>query len=453
MLLLMQASPAAAEQKKKSSKSKSVTSKSKSRSKSKSKSKKPKPAPVTPVPAAVAAEPEATPVASKPPPTKPSAAKPSASKVIVKAGTRDPESVDWGTVAPGAQPPPPKKEKVIIETPWSAKLSLGAGVDSNIDLFPDGSDAAALLGTGLYAQALVGKNMRVGFLGSFENNPGKDVPAATESEVFAGYIRDLPRNFQLRVSNLLSYQRERSVFADGTVLLEATTLQTTVANDLTLLGALRAGAFDIEAGALSLFEVHEGKIEESRILGTGAVGALRYTFRDRASLRLRYSYEFSRSKGLSARNLAGGVDSTEDIPLILGVHRIRASTRLRITNGVQIVGRYDRVFATDDFSGFLNSRESVFFAGWVAELPRLTFEGDFQYARRFFTDRIATPDNPNRDTVITGTARLDFWALISRRLGLFALYKYEKASANPTGLLFERHLVLSGIVGRFGSKN
>ena len=91
--------------------------------------------------------------------------------------------------------------------------------------------------------------------------------------------------------------------------------------------------------------------------------------------------------GLSSRNLAGGVDAA-NLPLKVGVHRIRSAARARITTNSQIVARYDRVYATDDFSGFLNSREDVAFLGWVAQLPRWTFEGDVQYAKRFFVDRI-----------------------------------------------------------------
>ncbi len=415
-LLLVRPSPADAEQKK-SPKSKSAKSKSK------------KPAP------------EAS-------PTEPSA-QPIASKVVLKPGAVDPESVDWGTVAAGAQPPPPKKE--IAETPWSAKVGVGSGIDSNIDISPVRTGLNLLVGTSLNAQAILAKNVRIAALGVYEKNPGKDVPAASESQIFVGYIRVLPKNFQLRVSNLLSYGRERTVFADGTVLLDTTTLQTTVADDLAVLAALRIGAFDVEAGGEGTFEIHNGKIQNSTHLGIGGITALRYTFRDRASLRLRYSYTFSNSKGLTARNLAGGIDS-QSVPLKVGLHRVRVAARLRISKGAQLLGRYDRVFATDDFSGFYDSRESVFFLGWLARSPRWNFEGNLQYARRFFTERLPTIDNPNRDTVWSATARVDFWPFFSRSVGPFAQYKFEIAKATPTGLLFERHIVLSGVSGRFGNK-
>ncbi len=365
-----------------------------------------------------------------------------------KPGTIDPEQVDWQSLKPGEEPAPPKRE--IKETPWSAKLSLGAGVDSNIDLFPTGSDNTLLGGLGFYGQAILSRNLRIGALGVFEKNIGKDTPGASEAEFFTGYMRELPHQLQLRVSNIAAYARERSVFADGTVLLSATTLQTIFKDNAAAIVARRQGAFDIEVGTQFNFEGHSGKIEDSRLFGADAIAALRYTFRDRLSFRLRYTYEYSNTTGLSSRNLAGGIDS-QDLPLKIGVHRVRTAARARITRDSQIVARFDRVYATDDFSGFLNSHESVAFLGLVANSRWVGFEGDFQYAKRFFTDRIATIDNPNEDTVISGTARIDIWALFSRRLGLFAMYRYEKASASPTGILFERHVALSGIAGRFGS--
>lgn len=389
--------------------------------------------------------------AEKSEPTKPAAAKPIAEKPLdLKVGEVNPEEVDWQTVPPGEKPPPPKRE--IAEIPWSAKLSGGAGIDSNIDLFPTGSDTTVLAGLGFYAQALVGRNIRLATLGNFEKNPTEGAPAATESEFFAGYMRELPNNMQLRVSNMLAYARERSVFADGTVLLSATTLQTILFDNLAVIGAWRRGPFDLEFGTQGSVEVHAGKIEESRLLGVDAIAGLRYTFRDRVSLRLRYSYEFSSTTGLSARNLAGGVDAT-NVPLRLGIHRVRSAARVRLARNAQVVARFDRVYATDDFSGFLNSHESVAFLGGVAQTKYWTFEGDLQWAKRFFTDRIPTIDNPNSDTVLSGTGRLDLWAFMSRRLGLFAMYRLEKATAHPTGTLFVRHVALSGIVGRFGSKN
>lgn len=384
-------------------------------------------------------------------PTKASDVKPTAAKpVAAEAGVVNPEEVDWQTVPPGEKPPPPKKVKEIPETPWSAKLSLGSGLDTNSELAATETRSALLSGLGLYAQTLLGRNIRVSALGVFETNPTVDVPAASEAGVFAGYMRELPSNLQLRVSNFLYYARERSVFADGTVLLAATTLQTVLGDNLAALLVLRKGPFDLEFGTQGSFESHAGRIENSRLFGIDGIAALRYTFRDRLSFRVRYSYEFSNTTGLSSRNLAGGVDFS-NLPLKVGVHRIRSAARARITTNSQIVGRYDRVYASDDFSGFLNSREDVAFLGWVAQSPRWTFEGDLQYAKRFFTKRIPTIDNPNQDTVWTGTARIDFWALVARRLGLFAMYRYEKASANPTGLLFERHVGMAGVTGRFGN--
>ncbi len=360
----------------------------------------------------------------------------------------NPELVDWQALAPGEEPKPPKKE--IKEIPWSAKVSARLGVDSNIDLFPTGSKITLLGGLGLYAQAVVSPNLRIATLGLFEKNPGKSSPGATEADFFAGYMRELPKNLQLRVSNILSFARERSVFADGTVLLSSTTLQSILENNTAAIVARRQGAFDLEAGTQLNLEGHAGKIEDSRLFGLDAILALRYTYRDRLSFRFRYSYEYSSTTGLSSRNLAGGVDS-QNLPLKIGVHRLRTSARARITRDSAVVARFDRVYATDDFSGFLNSHETVAFLGWVAQSRYFTFEGDAQYAKRFFSDRIATIDNPNADTVLSGTARVDFWALVSRRLGLFAMYRYEKASAHPTGVLFERHVALSGITGRLGS--
>ncbi|MBL4634207.1 MAG: hypothetical protein JKY56_10055 [Kofleriaceae bacterium] len=352
----------------------------------------------------------------------------------------------------------PSPEQVVVKTapepkepqPWAALLRIGSGVDSNIDLSAVGSSASALGSVGMYGEYLVSPNLRISALGAFEKNLPFTVPGFTEGEIYVGYINTLSETYQLRVGNLVALTRERSVFADGTVLLDATTLQSIVKENLAVILARRSGVIDLEAGMQGNFEVHDGKIEESTAFGGDGILAVRYSLRNRMSLRLRYSYELSRTTGLSARNLAGGADSMS-LPLIVGVHRARLSTRVRLADWARAFVRYDFVAATDDFSGFLNSREHVGFVGWIAESPRWTFEGEGEVARRFFTDRIPTIDNPNKDTVYTGTVRVDFWALAAKKLGFFALYRFDRASASPTGLLFVRHIALGGISMRIGA--
>lgn len=349
------------------------------------------------------------------------------------------------TVSDSPATPEPKEPQ-----PWAALLRVGAGTDSNIDLSASGSGTTLLGSVGAYGEYLVSPNFRIAALGSFEKNVPLDAPGFTEAEIYAGYIRDLSEVYQLRISNLVALTRERSVFADGTVLLGATTLQSIFKENIAALVARRGGAWDLEAGLQANTEVHDGKVEESTGFGADAIAGVRYSLRDRASLRLRYTYEFSRTTGLSARNLAGGVDSTKKA-LIVGVHRLRLSTRVRLASWARAFVRYDFAAATDDFSGFLNSREHVAFAGWIAESPRWTFEGEAEVARRFYTDRIPTIDNPNKDTVYAATARVDFWALASKKLGIFGMYRLERASASPAGVLFVRHVALGGVSMRIGA--
>ncbi len=366
---------------------------------------------------------------------------------------------DLGTSSPGiSSPGTSTPEKPVVETatepkappPWSALLRVGSGMDSNINLSAFGSKATALGGVGLYGQYLVSPNLRISALGAFEKNLPFTVAGFTEGEIYAGYINSLSETYQLRVGNLIALTRERSVFADSTVLLGATTLQGIVKENLALFLVRRSGAIDLEAGMQGNFEVHNGKIENSNLYGGDAILGLRYSIANRMSLRLRYSYELSRTTGLSARNLAGGAEA-RDLALVVAVHRARLSTRVQLAKWARAFVRYDFVTATDDFSGFLNSREQVVFAGWIAESPRWTFEGEAEVARRFFTDRFPTIDNPNKDTVYTATARADYWALASRKLGFFAMYRFDRASASPTGLLFVRHIVLGGMSIRMGA--
>ncbi|MCP4446438.1 MAG: hypothetical protein GY811_13995 [Myxococcales bacterium] len=360
--------------------------------------------------------------------------------------------------AAGGESKPPEQSQLLPKPqparPWLSLIRVGAGVDNNIEMSPFGSDPTALTGFDMTSQVAVSRNLRIAMQADYEKNLPSTAAGSGGAGLFAGYLRDLPANFQLRLSTHIEGRQERSVFADGAILTTTTALQRILETNFAGLLAYRLGSIDFEVGLQGDFEIHDGNVESSQLLGIQRMAGIRYSYRDRFALRLRYSYEFSQTKGLSGRNLNGAV-LNEDQTLIIGVNRVRVSMRTRITDKSSIFARYDYVTAKDDFNGYLDSREHVGFISTAADWDAVSFDANVEVAHRSFFLRAPTIDNPDTDTTYSGIIRADGWVLPSfagaKRVGLFALYKLQVVRANPTGLVFARHVGLGGISGRFGS--
>lgn len=348
----------------------------------------------------------------------------------------------------------PRLSKVPPKHPWVSQIHIGAGVDNNIDMSPFGSDPSALMGFNLVSQYQASKNLRIALQGDYQKNLPNTTAGDGGAALFAGYLRDLPAHLQLRLSGYVEGRQERSVFADGAILTTTTAVQKIVESNVAGLLAYRFGPMDIEAGVQSNFEAHDGNLQSSQLFGVHAVAGLRYSYRDRVTLRLRYTYELSRTNGLSSRNLNGGIVG-QDNTLVIGVNRARVSMRTRLSDVSTLFARYDYVTATDDFSGYLDSREHVGFVSTAVNWGSFGLDASSEVAHRFFFLRTASPDNPDTDTTYSGVIRVNAWVLPTfanvKRIGLFALYKAQVVNANPTGLVFARHIGMSGISGHFGS--
>lgn len=337
--------------------------------------------------------------------------------------------------------------------PWVSHLHWGVGGDSNINLSQFGSKLAPLSSVDLVGQVQPTKRLRISGQVSYDKNLPSALPGTGGGELFVGYMRALPGDLQLRVSGQLGLRRDRSVFADGLILENTSALQSNFEGRMAALLAYRIGPFDIEGGTQINTEAQRSNAVNANLRGINLIGGLRYTLRDRVALRARYSYEFTDTRGLSARNLAGGLDLVVR-PLLMAVNRFRISARTRVGSKSSVFVRYDYVNSSDDYSGHLDSHEHVAFLASSFDYETLSLDANAELATRDFYRRTASVDNNGSDTTVSGGLRADAWILPTpagtSRLGVFAHYRLEVVSASPTGLIFARHIAVVGVAAKFG---
>ena len=117
--------------------------------------------------------------------------------------------------------------------------------------------------------------------------------------------------------------------------------------------------------------------------------------------------------------------------------------------GLTVHARYDRASMTDDFTGYYDSDEQDVQVGASIPIGRITrLELLVDHLDRDYLDRVGSADTPSSDALLELSAEVDVW--LFGNFGLTGRYQLERASAEPAGTLYTRHVVLVGAAARLG---
>jgi hypothetical protein len=331
---------------------------------------------------------------------------------------------------------------------WLALLRVGGGYDTNVLHDFDALDGAPVVrGEGFFGIEPA-TDLRLTVSGFIEPHIGFIDLNEGEARTAVMYRWPISNDVSLRAASLTAYRREVTVFAEGSVLTKAT-LRSEVYERPELVLAYRLGSVDFELIGDSDIKRVRGAERYLLFAGYGAL-SVRWVPTSTFAVRCRGGYGYRRFDGLKTANEHGTlVAGASD--LRLGVYGGSASVRYRIASLFWLAGRYDFYHYSDAFLGYYDSDEQIGRLQAYFDIgDRGHVAADFEFRNRQFPLRqTISRDNLRAETELRGFLAGAIW--LTNNLGIYARYEVERASAEPTGVLYTRHLFTIGPGGRLGS--
>ena len=334
------------------------------------------------------------------------------------------------------------------EATWSTHARLAGGLDSNVLRAPKGVESSGLLRVDGGAR-LSGERLELRLDGSHEQTTKDSALSESELEAAASYDHEVSDRLTFTLAALAAYRRDLTVYSDGTVLAAGGTLRRELGAHVLGVAVVELDPFDLELGARGDLETVSGN-EKYDLTGAEFSIGTRWFATPWLTARARYAFTTRSLDGLTARNRAGGNAGIERA-IRLSVHTGRLQLRAEPSERVALLVRYDHALVADDFTGYFDGTERELRAGGLVHVsPKVDVESTFGYLARTYGDRVASVDNQSSDATLGLTTDLELW--LFRTVGLFARYQLERASAEPVGVLYTRHVVLAGVTGRLGER-
>ena len=340
----------------------------------------------------------------------------------------------------------------------NAELRVGAGIDTNVKHDPGATVQSSLLRLDGSLDADLTHNLKLGFVGWFDQRLGPDSPLLgpnqtiydlneTSLQLIVMYRRPLTERLSLQIGSFSEFHRELTNWVEGKILTTGAQLLNDVAEHTTVGIEAALGPFDLDVG---------GAGHAKYVWGTDTYGSygvdghvsLRYLPIPKLALRLRYQFLFQDLVGFELRDLVGN-PTNMDRNLLVYTNELDFTIRGRPVPFLDLFLRYEFADIVDNDVGYLSGQEHRVLGGlrfdderrWVVDFAGRMVARNYPY-------RIVTGTIDNQQGVIEIELLADAELWLVRYFGIFARYQFNLESANPFGLIYTQHMALLGVGGR-----